>query len=84
MEEDAEFPSDRMEVTFLYRAGFLGKPLQNIVQRMDRIVFSEGKEEIWGSNGPFKYTFDEDNYVTQCIDETVPNISVNYTYKIIK
>lgn len=84
LEEDAEFPSDRMEVTFLYRAGFLGKPLQNIVQRMDRIVFSEGKEEIWGSNGSFKYTFDEDNYVTQCIDETVPNISVNYTYKIIK
>ena len=81
LEEDAEFPSDIMEITFLYRAGFLGKPLQNIVQRIDRKDF---EEEVRVSSGPFKYTFDEDNYVTQCIDEINPNISVNYTYKTIK
>lgn len=84
LEEDAEFPSDRMEITFLYRAGFLGKPLQNMVQRIDRKNFSEGKEEVWVSSGPFQYTFDEDGYVTQCIDEIDPNISINYTYKTIK
>ncbi|WP_281696313.1 hypothetical protein, partial [Bacteroides clarus] len=84
LEEDAEFPSDIMEITFLYRTGFLGKPLQNIVQRIDRKNFSEGKEEVWVSSGPFQYTFDEDGYVTQCIDEIYPNISINYTYKTIK
>lgn len=84
LEEDAEFPSDIMEITFLYRTGFLGKPLQNIVQRIDRKNFSEGKEEVWVSSGPFQYTFDEDGYVTQCIDEIDPNISINYTYKTIK
>lgn len=84
LEEDAEFPSDILEITFLYRAGFLGKPLQNMVQRIDRKDISEGKEEVWVSSGPFKYTFDEDGYVTQCIDEINPDITFNYTYKTIE
>lgn len=84
LEEDAEFPSDIMEITFLYRAGFLGKPLQNMVQRIDRKSFWEGKEHLWVSSGPFKYTFDIDGYVTQCINEHYPDIPFNYTYKAIK